>query len=129
MQVYLEKSGQAKVLCDTSQQSSHIGGEVESIDKDGVEFALGAVVCERYELICNTEGDQDLVRVPRVVEDVFSVSTLFGELRCQGIFYYSFGESSTLLLYETLRECFCTGSKQSTCKTMPVKPACGCDAQ
>lgn len=66
MRVSLDRNGQAEMVCDTSQQTSHLDGEIERIDGDCVEFVPGNITCEKYQLICNTEGDRDLLRVSRV---------------------------------------------------------------
>lgn len=56
MRVSLDRSGQAEAVCATSEQTMHLSGEIESIDKDGVEFALGAIVCKQYGYLCSTRG-------------------------------------------------------------------------
>lgn len=59
------------------------------------------------------DHDRHLLCVPQVEEDVVSVFLLFAEARCHGFFWYSFAESSFLLLYETLREPFRMATKDS----------------
>lgn len=68
----------------------NLGGKIEGIDEDSVEFAIGAVVCEWYGSICDIGGEQDLLRVLQVGKDVVSVATLFAEARCQNFFWYFF---------------------------------------
>lgn len=85
MQVFFDRSKKAGVVCETSSQTSQLGGEIKVVDKN-VGFALSPVVRERYESICNTGGDRGMLCVPRVGEDVVPMVTLFFESRCQEFF-------------------------------------------
>lgn len=85
--------------------------KIEGIHENDVECTLGTVVCERYQSICNTGGDQDLLHVPQLGEDVVPVFTLFTEARCQDFFRYGFARSSAVLLYDTLRVAFLYGKQ------------------
>lgn len=102
--------------------------EIEVIDKNGVDFALGAVVCERPESICSLEGDSDLKRVPQVKEDVVPVFMLFANARYQGVSWHGCAKAAILFLHKTLREPFCMKRKKSVGKAVS-ESICGCDAQ